>query len=101
MTLALAEFARRFCLHLLPKRFVKIRYYGLLGNRDRQGRIALVREALGGAPTPTGETPSEAAPVAGSEARRRCPHCGAMALIWLAKVPPQTSRWWAPILDTS
>jgi hypothetical protein len=26
---------RRFCLHLLPERFVKIRHYGLVGNRQR------------------------------------------------------------------
>lgn len=28
-----AEFLRRFCMHILPKRFVKIRYYGILSNR--------------------------------------------------------------------
>ena len=39
MTLALAEFVRRFCLHVLPERFVKIRHYGLLGNRQRQARL--------------------------------------------------------------
>jgi hypothetical protein len=101
MTLALEEFVRRFCLHLLPKRFVKIRHYGLLGNRDRQARIALVREALGGAPTPAGKAAAGAEPVTGKEARQRCPHCGALALIWIAAVPPQTTRWWAPILDSS
>jgi hypothetical protein len=101
MTLALEEFVRRFCLHLLPKRFVKIRHYGLPGNRDRQARIALVREALGAAPTPPGKTPAGAEPATGSEARQRCPHCGAMALIWIAEVPPQTTGVGAPILDTS
>jgi len=30
MTLPLPEFLRRFCLHILPLRFVKIRHYGLL-----------------------------------------------------------------------
>lgn len=33
MTLRTAEFVRRFALHVLPERFVKIRHYGLLGNR--------------------------------------------------------------------
>jgi hypothetical protein len=101
MTLTLEEFVRRFCLHLLPKRFVKIRHYGLLGNRDRQARIALVRAALGGAQTPTGEASAEAEPVTGKEARQRCPHCGAIALVWIAEVLPQTTGWWVPILDTS
>jgi len=34
MTLSTTEFVRRFCLHVLPERFVKIRHYGLLGNRQ-------------------------------------------------------------------
>jgi hypothetical protein len=45
MPLASEEFVRRFCLHLWPKRFVKIRHNGLLGNRDRQAWIARVRKA--------------------------------------------------------
>ena len=32
-TLTGIEFLRRFCLHILPKGFVKIRYYGILSNR--------------------------------------------------------------------
>jgi hypothetical protein len=29
------EFLRRFCLHILPYRFVKIRYYGILSSRQK------------------------------------------------------------------
>jgi len=29
------EFLRRFCLHILPYRFVKIRYYGLLSSKQK------------------------------------------------------------------
>jgi hypothetical protein len=39
MTLNVFEFIRRFLLHVLPERFVKIRYfryYGLMGNRNRK-----------------------------------------------------------------
>ncbi|NDP20531.1 MAG: transposase [Paludibacter sp.] len=36
MTLSGVEFLRRFCMHILPKRFVKIRYYGILGSRYKQ-----------------------------------------------------------------
>ena len=43
MTLATAEFVRRFCLHVLPERFVKIRHYGLLGNRQKQSRLTRAR----------------------------------------------------------
>jgi hypothetical protein len=46
MTLGLDEFMRRFCLHILPEGFVKIRHYGLLSNRGRQQRIAQARSLL-------------------------------------------------------
>jgi hypothetical protein len=29
------EFLRRFCMHILPKRFVKIRYYGILSTKQK------------------------------------------------------------------
>ena len=32
-TLSGVEFLRRFCMHILPKRFVKIRYYGILSSK--------------------------------------------------------------------
>ena len=38
MTLTGVEFLCRFCLHLLPPGFVKIRHYGLLGNNRRHQR---------------------------------------------------------------
>lgn len=41
MRLDAAEFIRRFLLHILPKRFVKVRYYGLLSNRYREDNISL------------------------------------------------------------
>ncbi len=47
MTLKADEFIRRFLLHVLPDRFVKIRHYGLLANRNRKDNIALCRELLG------------------------------------------------------
>ncbi len=46
MTLALDEFIRRFLLHLLPERFVKIRHYGILGNHRRQQRLQHIRSLL-------------------------------------------------------
>ncbi|MBM3840885.1 MAG: IS91 family transposase [Verrucomicrobia bacterium] len=88
MSLGIEEFARRFCLHLLPERFVKIRHYGLLGNRDRQARIERARQALGVTEQPAAPA-TEAVAVLGEEAPRlRCPHCGAWALVWIAEQPP-------------
>ena len=47
MTLAAPEFIRRFLLHILPERFVKIRYYGMLSNRTRRVKVALCRRLTG------------------------------------------------------
>jgi hypothetical protein len=35
MTLTAVEFLRRFCLHILPPKFVKIRHYGFLASRNK------------------------------------------------------------------
>ena len=34
---------QKFLLHVLPFRFVRIRYYGFMGNTVRKERIALIR----------------------------------------------------------
>lgn len=47
MTLSAEEFIRRFLLHSLPDGFQRIRYYGLLGNRYRQEKLARCRQLLG------------------------------------------------------
>lgn len=44
MSLHVHEFMRRFLLHILPKGFVKIRYFGLLGNRYKQEKIKVIRK---------------------------------------------------------
>ena len=36
MKLTHEEFLRRFCLHILPPRFMKIRHYGILSNRNKE-----------------------------------------------------------------
>jgi hypothetical protein len=46
MPLKADEFIRRFLLHVLPDRFVKIRHYGLLGNRCRKEKLAACRRFL-------------------------------------------------------
>lgn len=44
MTLEAAEFIRRFLLHVLPIRFVKIRHFGILGNRNRNRKLRLCQK---------------------------------------------------------
>jgi DNA-directed RNA polymerase subunit RPC12/RpoP len=82
MTLSLQEFLRRFCLHILPPRFVKIRHYGLLANRDRPARIAQARALL--AQTPVGSEESKETPLNIQHVEPPplvCPHCGQRALV--------------------
>jgi len=52
MALSHAEFLRRFELHILPKRFVKIRHYGLLQNHGKRKRLNNIREQLKLQPLP-------------------------------------------------
>jgi hypothetical protein len=47
MDLDAEEFIRRFLLHVLPEGLQRIRYYGFLGNRYRQQKLALCRSLLG------------------------------------------------------
>jgi hypothetical protein len=71
-TLAAEAFIRRFLQHVLPKGFVKVRYYGFFsaGNRPRLRRI---RQLLGARPAPQSEEEGEGTP---AEVTHRCPHCG-------------------------
>ena len=47
LTLTAVEFIRRFLLHSLPKRFVRIRHYGFLANRNRSTNLAAIRQLMG------------------------------------------------------
>ena len=46
MSLAVDEFLRRFLLHLLPPRFIRIRYYGFLAHRKRAALLPLCRRLI-------------------------------------------------------
>jgi hypothetical protein len=74
LTLDVDEFLRRFLLHVLPKRFVRIRYFGLLAPRCRTDDLATCRTVLAVAP-PRHVIASSA----GSTLTRSwpCPRCGA------------------------
>jgi hypothetical protein len=56
--LPVEEFTRRFCTHILPPGFVKIRYYGWLSNAKRKSVLPAIRAALHvAAPEPEPEKP--------------------------------------------
>ena len=67
-TLPAEEFIRRFLQHVLPKGFVKVRYYGFFAPALRP-RLAAVRQQLGGSPAGVPvPAPPQTAPL--------CPTCG-------------------------
>jgi hypothetical protein len=94
MTISAEEFIRRFLLHALPDGFQRIRYYGLLGNRYRQQKLARCRQLLGMAP------PFEAPPpedyrdqheqLTGSSLRE-CPICHRGRLVMVEMLTPHRS----------
>ncbi len=47
MQLSSVEFLRRFALHILPRKFMKIRYYGQLNNRNIKHFLELGEKAVG------------------------------------------------------
>ena len=47
MTLSREEFVRKFSLHILPKRFVKIRHYGFLSSTWKRKKLKTLQQKLG------------------------------------------------------
>src|SRR5690606_14392935 len=46
LTLKNEEFTRRFSLHILPKRFVRIRHYGILSSSWKRGKLQQLQQEL-------------------------------------------------------
>ncbi|MEJ6952601.1 transposase [Natronospora cellulosivora (SeqCode)] len=44
MTLDVLEFIRRFLMHILPKKFKKIRYFGIMASRNRKNKLLLCKK---------------------------------------------------------
>lgn len=51
MTLSIEEFIRRFALHILPHRFVRIRHFGILSFHGRSKTIPIIQHKQGFTPT--------------------------------------------------
>jgi hypothetical protein len=76
MTIDVAEFIRRFLLHVLPRGFHRIRHYGLLASGKRAETIARVRELIG-KPAPGNASDVETAGDTAADAELPpCPCCG-------------------------
>jgi hypothetical protein len=85
MTLPVAEFMRRFLLHVLPSGFHRIRHYGLLANAARVENLARARALLAAPLSPLIAVPGRASeavvPDAPTDNARPCPCCGAPMVI--------------------
>ena len=82
MTLATDEFIRRFLLHVLPKRFHRIRHYGLLASANRVANLVRARQLLA-VPLASNE-PDKPERAANDEQRvlpQPCPCCGGRMII--------------------
>ncbi len=71
-TVTAAEFIRRFLQHVLPNRFIKVRYYGLLSPAHRQ-LLQRARQLLSAT---TSKLNREAVKTTAPLALLSCPHCG-------------------------
>ena len=86
MELPATEFLRRFLLHVVPRRFTRIRYYGFLSNRDRAANIAKARTLIG---STRKLRPRDPAPDP-----RLCPQCHQGTMRTISRIDPQRPRTW-------
>jgi putative transposase/transposase-like zinc-binding protein len=96
LQLSLAEFTRRFLLHVLPKGFVRIRHYGFLANAGRGHLLTRCRRALGQILEPESEPNDTPECLPDAFPARLCPICHRGFLVCievLARPPPLTHRW--------
>ncbi len=109
MTLTVEEFIRRFLLHVLPTGFQRIRYYGFLGNRYREEKLAQCRSLLQVNGTKPQSAETEATPVdyrARHEALtgvslQSCPVCHRGRMVVSEQLSPCRAPEPTLILDTS
>ena len=87
MSLPVGEFLRRFLLHLLPRGFVRIRYFGFLAHRRRKRLLPLCRKLM---------QAQTAAPASGPVVEHSpgpsfwaCPACGALMIVVERLTPAQ------------
>jgi hypothetical protein len=89
MTLSVREFARRFLLHVLPRGFVRIRYYGFLANGYRAKKLELCRRLLSAdktEPESVNEVQRDGDQGDLSTAPKMCPNCKQGKMIIVEKI---------------
>jgi hypothetical protein len=109
LTLGVQEFTRRYLLHVLPRGFVRIRYYGFLANCRRAEMLELCRRLLPAAKTDP-ESVNEVQPDGDqsdlSSAPKTCPSCGQGKMVIVEEImgsqhPNVSMEFPPPTTDTS
>ena len=76
MSLPTLEFIRRFCLHLLPDHFQRIRHYGILSSRGRSCYIPDLQVNMGMNVQKKGKDEIRLAALTRMKIDSKCPCCG-------------------------
>jgi len=105
MTLPTKEFIRRFLSHVLPRRFHRIRHYGLLANGKRAANVARARQLLNASPPePPGNEPDVGPEVDNEDVSPQpCPCCVGRMIILERFDAPRPFKWYHSIagIDSS
>ena len=100
MTLEADEFIRRFLLHVLPKGFRKIRYFGFLSPRYKKENIRIIRELIGkngdAFIPPIKETTQEMMLRLTGKDINCCPVCGKGRMIKVIGIEPEYHTYLVP-----
>lgn len=85
MELSAGELIRRFLLHVLPKGFMRLRYYGFMANAIRRKSLSLIRKSLANSvkqpeETLTGKIKDDIGP--------ECPRCHHVGMVLLGILLP-------------
>ncbi len=92
MQLSGTEFLRRFCQHILPRRFVRIRHYGLLSTSHR-GDLRLLQSSFGiiVSERPEKKNWKEICRQQLNYDPDLCPHCGKGTMVTIERLLPGRS----------
>ncbi len=95
MTLDAPEFIRRFSMHILPKRFVRIRHYGILSSTRKKETIPLVKDQF---PTHQIVLSEHGKPQACNP--KICPHCKTETMVSIETLPKRGPPAHARLMET-
>ena len=81
------EFLRRFAMHIVPPRFVRVRYFGFLANRIRRESVTRARLLIA-------SRTSLRRPDTTKPPRRQCPQCHQGTMVMYVRIERTLERTW-------